>query len=245
MATASAAATFTMNSPDSLLELYSLANSPKHKKSESQAIYTAELMREIGLKCIGLNGVPRTINCLGAFYSGLPTSIQEELLKRPARRSLTQKHVSQTVERGNWLWDRIYHPFTDKLSAKLAQSHPDLPVFIIEGEYGALFSDPKEPQLDPEKMPNVGRVLTSIMAVAVLRAQSGVGPQVVSHLFGLRKAFEDGTAESEPIEGGKWLSSDEGSIWLLERVDEIITALGGSQGSSFAPGFDKPPKAKL
>ena len=52
-----AAATFTMNSPDSLLELYSLANSPKHKKSETHGVYTAELMREIGLKCIGLNGV--------------------------------------------------------------------------------------------------------------------------------------------------------------------------------------------
>ena len=48
-----------MNSPDSLLELYSLANSPKHKKSETHGVYTAELMREIGLKCIGLNGVSR------------------------------------------------------------------------------------------------------------------------------------------------------------------------------------------
>ena len=52
-----AAATFTMNSPDSLLELYSLANSPKHNKTETHGVYTAELMREIGLKCIGLNGV--------------------------------------------------------------------------------------------------------------------------------------------------------------------------------------------
>ena len=46
-----------MNSPDSLLELYSLANSSKHKQSETHGVYTAELMREIGLKCIGLNGV--------------------------------------------------------------------------------------------------------------------------------------------------------------------------------------------
>ena len=52
-----------MNSPDSLLELYSLANSPKFKKSESQGIYTAELMREIGLKCIGLNGVSGENDC--------------------------------------------------------------------------------------------------------------------------------------------------------------------------------------
>ena len=47
----------TMNSPDSLLELYKLANSPQHKKSEKHGVYTAELMREVGLKNIGLNGV--------------------------------------------------------------------------------------------------------------------------------------------------------------------------------------------
>lgn len=46
-----------MNSPDSLLELYSLATSAQHKKGEKHGVYAAELMREIGLKCIGLNGV--------------------------------------------------------------------------------------------------------------------------------------------------------------------------------------------
>lgn len=143
------------------------------------------------------------------------------------------------------MWDRIYHPFTDKLTAKLGQSHPDLPVFIIEGEYGALFTDPTSPPLDPVIRPNVGRVLTSVMAVSVLRAQSGVGPQVVSHIFGLRKAFEDGTAELEPIEGGKWLSTDEGSVWLIQQVDKIVAALGEGQGTSFAPGFQSPLKAKL
>ena len=86
------------------------------------------------------------------------------------------------------------------------------------------------------------------MAIAVLRAQSGVGPQVVSHVFGLRKAFDDGSAETDKdvsIEEGKWLASDEGSMWLIEQVDKIVSALGGSQGSSFAPGFEKEPKAKL
>lgn len=140
------------------------------------------------------------------------------------------------------MWDAIYHPFTAKLTSKLAQSHPDLPVFIIEGEYGALFSDPSEPRLDPERIPNVGRVLTSVMAISVLRAQTGVGPQVVSHIFGLRKAFEDGTAELEPIEGAEWLSGNEGSMWLLQQVDGIVAELGGT---SFAPGMEKEIKAKL
>lgn len=51
------AATMTMNSPESMLELYRLANSPANKKVENQGVYTAELMREVGLKCIGFNGV--------------------------------------------------------------------------------------------------------------------------------------------------------------------------------------------
>jgi hypothetical protein len=145
------------------------------------------------------------------------------------------------------MWNDIYTPFSDKLTAKLAQSHPDLPVHIIENEYGALFSDPASPNIDHSVRPNVGRVLTSIMAVACLRAQSGVGPQVVSHVFGLRKAFDNGSAEMEGevhVEGGKWLASDEGSVWLIEQVDRIVTALS-NQGGGFAPGFDSPPKAKL
>lgn len=89
-------------------------------------------------------------------------------------------------------------------------------------------------------------MLTSVIAVACLRAQSGVGPQVVSHVFGLRKAFEDGSAESEQeVPGGKWLASNEGSLWLLEQVDSIVHALGGGRGTTFAPGFDSAPKAKL
>jgi hypothetical protein len=45
------ATTMTMNSPDSLAELFHAAT-PDH-----DAVATAELMREVGLKCIGFNGV--------------------------------------------------------------------------------------------------------------------------------------------------------------------------------------------
>jgi hypothetical protein len=49
----------TMNSPESLLELYRLASKPEHKMSDNanHPLLVAELMREAGLKCIGLNGV--------------------------------------------------------------------------------------------------------------------------------------------------------------------------------------------
>lgn len=128
---------------------------------------------------------------------------------------------------------------SSKLESKLADAHPDLPVFIISGEYGALFSDPPR-----STGANVGRITTSLVAIACLRAQQGVGPQVLSHVFGLRKSWEDGTWESEPEAGEKegieWLVGDEGCTWALEKVDEVVEALGGGQGSTFAPA-----KAKL
>ena len=151
--------------------------------------------------------------------------------------SLSPNNIDSVLSRGRSLWKSIYNPFDAKLADKLAQSHPDLPVFIIEGEYGCLFTDPNVPK--PAK---VGRVLTSIIAIGCLRAQTGVGPQVLSHVFGLRKAFEDGTAEAEgeaEVEGGKWLASDEGNMWLLDVTDRIVEAIGAGQGTTFAPGFIK------
>lgn len=85
------------------------------------------------------------------------------------------------------------------------------------------------------------------MAVSCLRAQTGVGPQVTSHIFGLRKAFEDGSAEAEgqsDVEGAGWLASEEGNMWLLGSVDRIVEGLGDGTGSTFAPGMEKE-KAKL
>lgn len=121
-----------------------------------------------------------------------------------------------------------------KLESKLAAAHPDLPVFIINGEYGALFTDPPR-----STGANVGRITTSLVAVACLRAQQGVGPQVLSHVFGLRKALEDGTWKDEPAageeEGVRWLMGDEGCTWILNKVDEVVEALGGGAGSTFAP----------
>jgi hypothetical protein len=45
----------TMNSPDALTQLFNVATSTSQDKG--QAVHTAELIREIGLKCIGFNGV--------------------------------------------------------------------------------------------------------------------------------------------------------------------------------------------
>lgn len=44
----------TMNSPDSMVALFKAA---QESKSESEGVAIAEFMREVGLKCIGFNGV--------------------------------------------------------------------------------------------------------------------------------------------------------------------------------------------
>lgn len=183
---------------------------------------------------IGENQVPRTINMLNAFRDSLPSDVLSSLSTTPTRLP-SPSNITAISSRGEDLWKSIYDPFDKKLYDKLASSHPDLPVHILHSEYGALFADPEE-----KVAGKVGRVLTSVVAVSCLRTQTGVGPQVLSHVFGLRKAFKDGTAERD-VQGGEWLAGDEGSVWLLESVDKLVEALSGGKGSSYAPGL----KAKL
>ncbi|KAF7712370.1 Uncharacterized protein PECH_003316 [Penicillium ucsense] len=227
----STAATMTMNSPDSLAALYHVASNT----APNSAVSSAELMREVGLKCISFNGIPRTINCLNAFRASLPEDITSQLSTTPTR-TPTAENIAGISARGRALWDSIYRPFEKKLYEKLGHSHPDLPVHILHANYGALLSDPER-----ETGASAGRVLTSLVAVACLRAQTGVGPQVLSHVFGLRKALEDGTwaSDVESEEGARWLASDEGNMWILESVDAIVEAISGGMGSNFAPARAK------
>ncbi|OQD67061.1 hypothetical protein PENPOL_c004G04430 [Penicillium polonicum] len=226
----STAATMTMNSPESLAALYELASTNPDKQVE-----TAELMREVGLKCISFNGIPRTINCLNAFRASLPDSVGNQLSRIPTR-APTPENITAISERGHALWDSIYRPFEKKLFNKLADSHPDLPVHILHSNYGALLSDPER-----STGASAGRILTSIVAVSCLRAQSGVGPQVISHVFGLRKAIEDGSwvNDVEGEEAARWLASDEGNTWILNSVDAIVEAISQGAGSNFAPARAK------
>jgi len=219
------------------LELYHLTQG---LPSPPPAVQTAELMREVGLKCISFNGIPRSINCLGAFREGMPKDVFDAI-PPPVSRELTAANVEESKARGRGLWDSVYRPFEVKLLDKLAQSHPNLPVHILNGHYATLLADPPA----HENQVKVGRVLTSLTAIACLRSQTGVGPQVVSHVFGLRKAFDDGTAERD-VEGAEWLATDEGNQWMLHVVDEIVQSLSEGRGTTFAPGMgaDKV-KAKL
>jgi hypothetical protein len=227
-----------MNCPEAMTQVFDLANA-SNAQSRRTPVQNAELIREVGLKCISFNGIPRTINTLGAFFKSLPSDVASSLSMTPTR-ELTPDNIETRKTDGLALWDSVYLGFERKLLDKLAQSHPDLPVHIINGHYANLLSNPHYAHA-PEP---VGRVLTSLVAIACLRTQTGVGPQVVSHIFGLRKAYEHGDAHAEgeqPVEGGEWLASDEGNLWLLESVDKLAHAIGGSEGTTFAPGL----RAKL
>lgn len=193
-------------------------------------VAAAEFIREVGLKCISFNGIPRSINCLGAFRNSLPDQVQSRLETRPSR-TLTPENLPRRNSGGMALWSSVYEPFDAKLIAKLARSHPDLPVHILGSHYAPLLADPEG--VDRGGLPGVGRVLTSIVAIACLRAQTGVGPQVLSHVFGLRKAVEQGVhlreAESDGERAGmEWLAGDEGSEWILRSVDGIVEAIGAN-----------------
>ncbi|GAB1317647.1 hypothetical protein MFIFM68171_07857 [Madurella fahalii] len=238
--TLSAAATFTLNSPASLLILHQVASSSSSSSSSSSPsppssspLATAELIREIGLKCISFNGIPRTINCLGAFKAGLASEPWASELCTAPSRALTPDNLAAVARRGRDLWESVYTPFDAKLETKLAESHPDLPVHILGSHYGPLLADPAPPA-DRNGLASVGRNLTSVVAIACLRAQTGVGPQVLSHVFGLRKGVEQRThvSEFEGEEGERVgverLAGDEGCEWLLKSVDEIAGAIGGS-----------------
>lgn len=121
----SAAATFTLNSPDALSILHGIA-AAERGGSQTAQVRTAEFIREVGLKCISFNGIPRTINCLNAFHASLPRDVTSKLTTEPSR-TLKADNVEAVKARGRGLWDSIYAPFEDKLVDKLGTSHPDLP----------------------------------------------------------------------------------------------------------------------
>ena len=84
-------------------------------------------------------------------------------------------------------------------------------VFILQA-YGSVLS-PGSPGLQG----NLNRVETSLVGIATLRAMGGVGPQLVSHVYGLLKAHK---SECH-TEADRWLSSEEGAVWALTTVDTI------------------------
>ncbi|ORY38315.1 hypothetical protein BCR35DRAFT_311521 [Leucosporidium creatinivorum] len=221
--TLSTSALVTLNSPETLGRLYDFA---KGEKKEEQ-VQCALLMREAGLKCISFSGIPRAINSLNHLQSTFPPSVVSSLPTTPTRHLTPSNIANVTTSLAPSLWTSIYASISPKLLSKLALSHPDLPVHILESHYGALLSNPSDGPPNP-----VGRVLTSVVAVACLRAQGGVGPQVMSHVLGLMRGM-DGKKEGETVEveGEAWLASEEGAEWVLGMVDRIVESVANGERS--------------
>ncbi|KAH8087110.1 hypothetical protein HD553DRAFT_328469 [Filobasidium floriforme] len=237
----STASLVTMNSPAAVCDLYSYATRSM-AKAEDKAM-AAAVMRETGLKCISFSG---TINALGALRAHLEDDVKTHLSTEPTRQP-TPENIESISARARDLWDSIYDPHSSKLLSKLSCSHPDLPVHILNSHYGALLSDPPFQANDNDNDNNlpglaklghakIGRTLTSVVAIACLRAQQGVGPQVTSHVFGLKKSVLEGggLGDELPIQGQAFLASDEGAQWVLRTVDEVVASLRPDGSSSFA-----------
>jgi hypothetical protein len=190
-------------------------------------------MRDAALKCAPFAGLPPALNALRALRAALPPAVVERLPRRPAAQPLLAEapgeDVRALVARGRRLWRGVYGRHDEALLRRLGEAHPALPLAVVAGSYGLVLADPGGPHCRPtspgEEAWWVGRVRTSLVAVACLRAQRGAGPQLVSHVYGLRNAFAEGGVEAG-VEG--WLGSDEGAEWVLGSVDRIVECFDGS-----------------
>ena len=70
----------------------------------------------------------------------------------------------------------------------------------------------------PKEQGNLSRALGSVVGTACLRAEGEVGPQLISHVFGLLKARDiEGLSEED-----YWLATDEGTEWVIRTTDAIL-----------------------
>ncbi|KAI6034311.1 hypothetical protein BKA83DRAFT_4188129, partial [Pisolithus microcarpus] len=153
----------TTNRPSAVGHLYRFATradpgSVETRRNLEDAITRAAVMREAALKSVIFVGVPRVSGCLGQVDA------------KPL-------NIEATIERGMALWKSIYEPHAVKLYNKLGDFHPDFIAFIIQA-YGTILSPLPRGQLEQG---NLTRALGSVVAVATLRAEGRVGPQLTSH----------------------------------------------------------------
>ena len=86
--------------------------------------------------------------------------------------------------------------------------------FIIQA-YGAVLSPMPGGQ---SEQGNLSRALGSVVGTACLRAEGGVGPQLISHVFGLLRARDVEGLSGEDY----WLASDEGTEWVIRTIDTLL-----------------------
>lgn len=222
----------TTNRPSAVGHLYRFATradpgSVETRRNLEDAITRAAVMREAALKSIIFVGVPRTISSLASLREAIEDDVYAALRKHVIR-DAKPLNIEATIERGMALWKSIYEPHAVKLYNKLGDFHPDSIAFIIQA-YGTILSPLPRGQLEQG---NLTRALGSVVAVATLRAEGRVGPQLTSHVFGLLKARYEKDLNDED----KFLSSDEGTEWVIRKVDEIVDAVTADTQDRLARG---------
>ncbi|KAF9008875.1 hypothetical protein BDQ17DRAFT_1349114 [Cyathus striatus] len=228
----------TANRPSAVGHLYRFATRPFSEDGTLRAdidlptaVNKAALMRESALKSVIFVGVPRVILSLAALHEALDEEVKHAL-RTQSQRTATSDNIESIVTRGRALWDSIYTPHADKLHDKLGSYHPDFISFIIQC-YGAVlaplpggtktYSDTSGLE-DPDQG-NLSRALGSVVGIATLRTEGRVGPQLTSHTFGLLRARYVANQSEED----KWLSSDEGTEWVIRNVDQILDILSSER----------------
>ncbi|KAH9816385.1 hypothetical protein DFH28DRAFT_890941 [Melampsora americana] len=242
------AALVSLNCPDAFNPFWNTirtkikSETPEHSLKE-RLKETASLIRETNLKTISFIGIAKAINSLGSFYETLKSEDPEILsslsvIKKRREPSSVEGNLKQALQ----LWKSIYTPYDTKLIEKLSNFHPDLPIHILHSHYGPLLSDPLHSN-GP-----VGRIGTSLIAISTLRATSQLGPQLTSHVFGLKKSADEiknGEVDGlgEVGEGYRWITSDEGALWVIEAVDKLSKIVKLSQLE--LQELEHQPKSKL
>ncbi|OBZ76428.1 Dol-P-Man:Man(5)GlcNAc(2)-PP-Dol alpha-1,3-mannosyltransferase [Grifola frondosa] len=236
----------TANVPSSVGYLYRFAtrddpDNAHSRRSLAEAVDKAALIRESALKSCIFVGVPRTILSLAGLHEALETDVTKGLRKE-SKRTATPENVDEITARGRALWASIYEPHAEKLHNKLGSYHPDFIAACARAIHslgfargsGAWISSPFTTYgsvLAPlpggeSEQGNLSRALGSVVGSACLRAEGGVGPQLVSHVFGLLKA----RYERDLSEEDRWLSSDEGTEWVIRTVDSILDVVKPEEG---------------
>lgn len=160
---------------------------------------------------------------LTAFHVSLPSAVRSSLKSTSSYRAEVSNIVS-IQSNGQALWKSVHSPMEEAIDRKLARAHPDLPNYIKDHIYGGLLMRPQS-----RAGGTVGRITTSLSAIAYLRADQGSSPQLLGHVFGLQKAWRDSSWKLEPsvgsAEGIQWLTSDEGCVWVLEMIDNLVSTV--------------------
>jgi len=160
------------------------------------------------------------MDMLAAFHASLPPAVRSSLSTTPSC-CADADNIESIHQEGEELWNAIHHPKGRVIERKLANAHPDFANYVKGHVYGGL--------LARHRSPTVGRITISLCAIACLRASRPSSRQLQSRVHGLKKAWEDGSWGLDPSaglqEGIRWLTSDEGCMWVLEVVDELALAI--------------------